>query len=735
MPQHRRESGARADTRPAFNRPPGARPTPARARADSFNDSEDDFYSPPKKTAKEKAKSSPAPSPNRPKASGGKRKTSAPVRSSPIKDTVKYNSSTSTGSASHLLSAGSLAQLNQHNAKSKTKEKKDIKKTKEKQYGKVKEKEPAPAQVKRKKRNRNVSGAILEEGRYDEKHEYRRRKAGVGAGNKGDIYRRRDSGGSKRLCWWIAGLLTLLLIIFIPVGIVVSKKKNSGNTGSGDSGSGSGSATTPDTKPTPVNSCKGGNVPASAKGTYTDITTWLDTTDFNCTYTSETVGGLSVMGLYTDYDDTTQANGNTPKLNEAWPYGKTPIRGVNLGGWLDLEPFITPSLFNYPAVDNVVDEWTLCERLGSTAANTLETHYSTFVTKQTFQDIANAGLDHVRIPYPYWAVTTYPGDPYVPQIAWRYLLRGIEWARQSGIRVDLDLHSIPGSQNGWAHSGHQGSIGWLNGTDGTVNAQRALDLHKQLSAFFAQERYNNVITIYGLMNEPKMLVLDYQSVLDWDTQAISIIRGNGIKQYIAFGDGFLTLSQWYDMFKGGDSKLIMDTHQYQVFNADQLGMSHPDRIQLACTGWTSLMTSTLNPTTGWGPIMNGEWSQADTDCTEYLNNVGVGNRWTGTLDTGNASTSILTPSCPSPPCSCSQANADPSTYSATYKQFLQMYAEAQMHAFEQAWGWFYWTWETESAVQWSWKQGLEAGILPSKAYSPDFSCNSAVPDFSGLGSY
>ena len=726
MPKPRRESVARADPRPSFNRPPGTRPTPAWAQADSYNDSDDELYSPPKKIAKEKVKSSPAPSPVRPKPGGAKRKTSAPVKPSPGRDKVKYNSGTSTGSASQLLSADSLAQLNEHNARPKTKE---VRKTKEKQYGKLKEKAPAPAQVKRKKKNRNVSGAILEEGRADEKHEYRRKKGGGGGGHKGDVRRRRDNGGrSNRKCWWIVGIIALLLIIFIPVGIVLSKKSSSGGGG--------GSATTTDTNSNPTNSCGGSDVPASAKGTYTDITTWLDTTDFNCTYTSETVGGLSVMGLYTNYDDSTQANGNTPKLNEAWPYGKTPIRGVNLGGWLDLEPFITPSLFNYPTTANVVDEWTLSEKLGPSAAGVLENHYSTFVTKQTFQDIASAGLDHVRIPYPYWAVTTYPGDPYVPQIAWRYLLRAIEWARESGIRVNLDLHSIPGSQNGWAHSGHQGPIGWLNGTDGSTNAQRALDLHKQLSTFFAQERYSNVITIYGLMNEPKMLVLDHQSVLDWNTQAISIIRGNGIKQYITFGDGFLDLSDWDNMFKGVDSKLILDTHQYQVFNADQLGMSHQNRIQLACSGWTGLMTAALNPTTGWGPIMNGEWSQADTDCTEYLNNVGVGSRWAGTLNTGDPSTSVLTPACPSPPCSCSQANADPSTYSDTYKQFLQMYAEAQMHSFEQAWGWFYWTWETESAVQWSWKLGLQAGILPSKAYSPEFSCNSAVPSFSGLsGSY
>jgi glucan 1,3-beta-glucosidase len=61
-----------------------------------------------------------------------------------------------------------------------------------------------------------------------------------------------------------------------------------------------------------------------------------------------------------------------------------------------------------------------------------------------------------------------------------------------------------------------------------------------------------------------------------------------------------------------------------------------------------------------------------------------------------------------------------------------MFAEAQMYAFEQARGWFYWTWKTENAVQWSWKLGLQAGILPAKAYAPDFKCATDVPDFSAL---
>lgn len=134
----------------------------------------------------------------------------------------------------------------------------------------------------------------------------------------------------------------------------------------------------------------------------------------------------------------------------------------------------------------------------------------------------------------------------------------------------------------------------------------------------------------------------------------------------------------------------------------------------------------------WGPIFCGEWSQADTDCAQYLNNVGVGSRWAGTFNTGDPSTQILAPSCPSPPCSCDFANSNPSQYPESYKKFLQMFAEAQIYSFEKAWGWFYWTWETESATQWSWKLGRAAGILPQKAYAPGFKCDSTVPGFDEL---
>jgi glucan 1,3-beta-glucosidase len=520
----------------------------------------------------------------------------------------------------------------------------------------------------------------------------------------------------------MAGVIVLLLAIIIPVAVVLSNK-NSSSTSSDGSGSSSNSS-----------EASSSNVPTTAKGTYLDPATWADTTDFNTTYTNDTVGGLPVMGLFSSWDDSAQANSNVPPLNAAWgSYATTPARGVNLGGWLSLEPFITPSLFNYDSKLGIIDEWTLCTHLGpSQAASTLETHYSTFVTEQTFIDIANAGLDHVRIPYSYWAVVTYDSDPYVFRTSWRYLLRAIEWARKHGLRINLDLHGLPGSQNGWNHSGRQGTIGWLNGTDGTLNGQRSLDIHNQLSQFFAQDRYKNIIAFYGLVNEPRMVALSTSTVNEWTASAYQTVRQNGINANIVFGDGFLGLANWQGQLQGY-SGLVLDVHQYVIFNVAQIIFNHTEKINYACTGWTQQAEQSMSTSTGFGPTMFAEWSQADTDCANYLNDVNVGNRWTGTYNTGNPQTQVLSPLCPPRTnCDCNSANADPGTYSSTYKQFLKMFAEAQMASFEKGWGWWYWTWKTESAPQWSYEAGLAAGILPAKAYAPDFNCTQTIPSFSDL---
>lgn len=518
----------------------------------------------------------------------------------------------------------------------------------------------------------------------------------------------------------LLGCSAVILLIIIIVAVVVSQKKKHK---SNDSGSSNLDGVDPNV------------IPEKWKNTYLDPFSWATTTDFNATFTEETVGDLPVMGLFTDWDDSNKANDDVPALNQQWgSYEKKPARGVNLGGWLSLEPFITPSLFNYDAKMGVIDEWTLCKHLGSDAPKTLEKHYASFVTEKTFKDIRAAGLDHVRIPFSYWAVQVSDGDPYVFRTSWRYLLRGIEWARKYGIRVNLDVHGLPGSQNGWNHSGRWGTIGWLNGTDGQLNGKRSMDMHDKLSKFFAQDRYKNIISHYGLVNEPRMTFLQTNEVISWTENAYKLVRKNGIKALVIFGDGFMGLDNWQGLMQGYDD-LVLDVHQYVIFNQGQIVYTHQEKVEYACDGWTKQAELSMDRGRGYGPTLFAEWSQADTDCATNLNGVGYGNRWEGTYKTGDKGSSVLTPMCPTKDnrCSCSYSNSDPGKFSSEYKKFLRMFAEAQMHSFEKGLGWWYWTWKTETAALWSYEAGLKAGILPDKANKRDFNCDSEVPDFAAKG--
>jgi len=85
----------------------------------------------------------------------------------------------------------------------------------------------------------------------------------------------------------------------------------------------------------------------------------------------------------------------------------------------------------------------------------------------------------------------------------RYFLKAIKWARKYGLRINLDLHALPGSQNGWNHSGRLGTIGFLNGPMGYANAQRSLDYIRIFAEFITQPQYKDVVTIFGIMNEPQ----------------------------------------------------------------------------------------------------------------------------------------------------------------------------------------------------------------------------------------
>lgn len=83
----------------------------------------------------------------------------------------------------------------------------------------------------------------------------------------------------------------------------------------------------------------------------------------------------------TPFSTAARAQSYTPSLSELWDWSNERIYGVNLGGWLNLEPFITPAIFEpfLDAAEPATDEWTFSVNLGDRLAEVLEHHYDTFV--------------------------------------------------------------------------------------------------------------------------------------------------------------------------------------------------------------------------------------------------------------------------------------------------------------------------------------------------------------------
>jgi glucan 1,3-beta-glucosidase len=110
----------------------------------------------------------------------------------------------------------------------------------------------------------------------------------------------------------------------------------------------------------------------------------------------------------------------------------------------------------------------------------------------------------VRLPIPFWAIDTWEGEPFLAKTSWKYIVRLLGWCRKYGLRVNLDLHTIPGSQNSYNHSGKGGSINFLYGIMGIANAQRALNYIRIITEFISQPEWKDVVPVFGIMNEARL---------------------------------------------------------------------------------------------------------------------------------------------------------------------------------------------------------------------------------------
>jgi glucan 1,3-beta-glucosidase len=378
------------------------------------------------------------------------------------------------------------------------------------------------------------------------------------------------------------------------------------------------------------------------------------------------------------------------------------LASVNIGGWLNLEPFITPALYE-PFNLQAVDEWTLSTLLQAANGNldVIANHYATFITEEDFAQIAAAGLNWVRIPLPFWAIEVYPNEPFLAKTSWTYFLKAIEWARKYGLRINLDLHAVPGSQNGWNHSGKLGDINFLNGVMGVANAQRTLDYIRILAEFISQPEYRNVVPFFGILNEPIGTTIGEDAMKSFYAQAYDIIRtaggsGQGNGPVISIYEAYFTLAEWVGYLPGAD-RLALDGHPYLVFQTLTAG-NPADFVSTPCNNWSAMYGASSS---AFGITTAGEWSFAINDCGLYVNAVGKGTRYEGTIE-GNARIG-----------DCAPWN-DYSTWDQSIKDGLKSLGMSTMDALGDS---FFWTWKIGPSLAtgkiqapfWSYQLGLEQG--------------------------
>jgi glucan 1,3-beta-glucosidase len=412
-----------------------------------------------------------------------------------------------------------------------------------------------------------------------------------------------------------------------------------------------------------------------------------------------------------------------------------PIRGVNLGGWLVLEPWITPNLFEKAnegvernSTDNstmIVDEWTWhkTDLVGThNRTQMLEEHWQTWVTQEHLQTLREAGVTHLRIPVGYWYFVqdqTEIGfdDPFSSGIATdsfplaRQLLKQVvnDWAAPLGLKVLIDLHTGPGSQNGFDNSGRRGPLEFMEGNN---IARWSYTVH-QLTTWITQNLDESTVWGIEILNEPFGA---WGLMHDTINQVINPLGYKRVRDVssglqVIFQTGFTPVSEQRAYTEPQYHNVWFDDHYYQCFGGDNARAWNGSKQH----GWDGHLTQSCLPK--YAPnVMDdlwtfvGEWSLAVTDCTKYLAG-GIN----GGCDMKADPTCVYrgTPEQSGHPEICEYYNQPYQNFTAEYKQFLQNFARAQMDGFEIGQGWFFWNFRTENnhAPAWDFLLGLQEGWI------------------------
>lgn len=400
-------------------------------------------------------------------------------------------------------------------------------------------------------------------------------------------------------------------------------------------------------------------------------------------------------------------------------YKCTPLRTLNTFGILD-----------YP-----MDEYTLAAAFATTSSPPLtkknvshshdnddeavrrrttagsrwfNTHFENFVTRRDLETLVDHGVTHVRVPLPHWILgSVLPDEPWMVADRWYYFERLLQWSRELDLQVWPDIHTAPGSQNGFDNSGQAKlAISCVDWSNSPAHVERSLQVIRDVTTKILQRGYQDVVTGFGLLNEPfKDCNRNvYETFIQQGLQIVRDTLGPDTAVYVS--DMFLAKTfnnGWWNDPKAYHNTYL-DSHYYHVFAEEPRALSPRQHIAYVCQNEGRDATSCCyhdypnktQPAAGVSRMV-GEWSAAvDTLPVAMLQEVMDGIAATG-----------LAP------------HFDRKLTSAR-QDFLLHFVQAQMVTYEAAErgsanAWFYWTLKMEGGAfaEWDFLRGLSEGWIPS----------------------
>ena len=173
------------------------------------------------------------------------------------------------------------------------------------------------------------------------------------------------------------------------------------------------------------------------------------------------------------------------------------VKGINLGNWLVPEGYMFK--FKYALAPKEIAA-VIEALIGTEAASRFWTQFrNNYITEDDIRYIKAAGFNTVRVPLN-WRLFVEPGDyggaDRFEGEGWQLLDRLVQWCRDAGLRVIVDLHAAPGGQTGVNHDDGPGfPLTFYVPRDRHLT----IALWRALAAHFRDE---TAVLGYDLLNEP-----------------------------------------------------------------------------------------------------------------------------------------------------------------------------------------------------------------------------------------